>query len=48
MNLFGNKSLDGQCRFADWDVQILAAGETGWDSDDNHHQGFAPADWRFN
>ena len=46
MNLFGNKSLDGQCRFAicrscvatlplffaDSDVQILAAGETGWDS----------------
>jgi hypothetical protein len=29
---FGNKSLDGQCRFADWDVQILAAGETAWDS----------------
>jgi hypothetical protein len=41
MNLFGNKSLDGQCRFADWDVQILAAGETGWDSKrpHNHHQG---------
>jgi hypothetical protein len=29
MNLFENKSLEGQCRFADWDVQILAAGETG-------------------